>query len=62
VWPKDFDAPTFRLFKSFFMSAETTTPEPKGADKDLALLSSVFSFEVVKFDSPAGALLILVGG
>lgn len=44
------------------MSAETTTPEPKGADKDLALLSSVFSFEVVKFDSPAGALLILVGG
>jgi hypothetical protein len=44
------------------MSAETPAAEPKGADEGLALLSSIFSFEVVKFDSPGGALLILDGG
>lgn len=52
---------TLRLFRSFVLSIETTA-ETTGADKDLALASSIFSFEEERFVSAAGALLFLDGG
>jgi len=53
---------TFRLFRSFVLSIEATTAETTGADKDLVLASSIFSFVEDKFVSAAGALLFLDGG
>lgn len=65
MWLEDFEMATLRPFTSFFMPAEMIAAETTGADADLALASSIFSFGSfgeVTFDSAAGALLILVGG
>lgn len=60
MWPADFEMANLRVFMSLLVL--TADAETTGADKDLALASSIFSFEEVKFDSAAGALLILFGG